>query len=105
MKAEGELIQEFKKMPSAWRPEYLKHVETRADSSSTRLRSTCQKEAHPVQEESCGKSTRTTNDRLLVFSLSFIFIFNFSFAFFYILLACLTDLFLFFAGMFEYFHP
>ena len=64
------------------------------------------KEAHPVQDESCGKSTRMTNDRLLVLFVVFYFQFLFFFCFVCIFIfACLTDLFLFFAGTFEYFHP
>ena len=61
------------------------------------------KEAHPVQVESCGKSTRMTNDRLLVLFV----VFHFQFLIFVciFIFACLTDLFLFFAGTFEYFHP
>ena len=41
------------------------------------------KEAHPVQDESCGKSTRTTNDHLLVLFVIFYFQFLFFVCIFY----------------------
>ena len=63
------------------------------------------KEAHPFLEESFGKSTRTTNDHLLVLFVVFYFQFLYFVCIFLYFLACLTDLFLFFAGTFEYFHP
>ena len=84
---ESGLVQEFKKMPhlrgdlttwSMWRQH--------ADSSSTKPRITCKKEAHPVQDESCGKSTKATNDHLLVPFVIFYFHFQFFDWSFYIFL-------------------
>ena len=103
---ESGLIQEFKKMPhlrgdrttwSMWRQ--------RADSSSTKLRITCKKKAHPVQDESCGKSTVMTNNHLLVLFVIFYYHFHFSFTLFSIFSCVLNCLFLFFAGTFGYFLP
>ena len=53
------------------------------------------KEAHPVQDESCGKSTRTTNDYLLVLFVVCYFQFLFFVCIFLYFLACLTDFFSF----------
>ena len=74
-----------------------------ADSSSTKPRITCKKGG---PSSSRGKLWKINKDnqwppissfRCLLFSI-FIFVCIFIFA-------CLTDLFLFFAGTFEYFHP
>ena len=99
-------FQEFKKMPhlrgdlttwSMWRQH--------ADSSSTKLRITCKKGGPSSSRWKLWKINKDNQWSPISFIhyllLSFsIFVCNFLF-----FLACLTDLFLFFAGTFEYFHP